>query len=314
MWKVPSVLVLLLLIFVAADPASHAKTNVRAARLIFDTDIGDDIDDAYALGLLLKSPEVKILGVTTAFGDTHLRARLVSRLLKETGNENILVFEGPPTERQTGFSQSVWAHKSPDRQYPDAIAFMLKTISRNPGEITLISVAPFTNVGALIAKDPATFRKLKRVVIMGGSVYQGYGDAGRGHPEAEWNIKSDIPAAKALFTSGVPLYVMPLDSTQIPLDLTRQKTLFDRGTPLTNALEELTKEWSVATHQSIPTLFDAIAAAYAVNPELCPTTPLRLEVDDKGLTRKVDGKPNANVCLSSNTQTFFDFYLPRVTH
>jgi inosine-uridine nucleoside N-ribohydrolase len=104
----------------------------------------------------------------------------------------------------------------------------LDTIRKYPGEITLVAVAPLTNVGPLIAKDPKTFRKLKRVVIMGGSVSRGYRT--KEQPEAEWNIVNDIPAAKALFESGVPLYVMPLDSTQIPLDPERQRELFAKGT------------------------------------------------------------------------------------
>lgn len=281
------------------------------AKIIFDTDIGDDIDDAYALALLLQSPEVKILGITTAFGDTHLRARLVSRLLKETGHSEVPIFAGPKTVSKTIFSQAQWAAQSPAREYPDAIGFIVDTIRKYPGEVTLVSVAPLTNVGALIAKDPETFRKLKRVVIMGGSVNRGYGNHG---PDPEWNILCDIPAAQALFTSGVPLYVMPLDSTQIPLDAARQKAIFARGTPLAKALAELTAEWkaTAANRSPVPTLFDAVAAAYTVQPDICPTTSLRLEVDSKGFTRKTEGKANAHVCLSSNAENFFDFYMLRV--
>jgi purine nucleosidase len=165
-------------------------------------------------------------------------------------------------------------------------------------------------VGALIAKDPNTFRKLKRVVLMGGSIARGYGN--KREPEAEWNILNDVAAAKALFGSGVPLYVMPLDSTEIPLDLARQKQLFGKKTGMTNALEELTAEWSAATHQKSPLLFDAVAAAYAVKPEICPTTAMRIEVDDKGFTRRVDGAANANVCLDSKTDPFFALFMSRI--
>ncbi len=75
------------------------------------------------------------------------------------------------------------------------------------------------NVGAAIEKDPDTFRELKRVVLMGGSIKRGYGDIGYGPPhgpEPEWNILNDIPSAQKLFAAGVPLFVMPLDSTQFP--------------------------------------------------------------------------------------------------
>jgi len=303
--------VLLCLLAVAMPVAQAASFQKTPAKIIFDTDIGDDIDDAYALALLLQSAEVKILGVTTAFGDTNLRARLAARLLKETGHSSIPVFAGPKTTPKATFSQAKWAAGYPAKDFPDAISFTLDTIRKHPGEITLVSVAPLTNVGALITKDPATFRKLKRVVIMGGSVNRGYGNHG---PDPEWNILCDIPAAQALFTSGVPLYVMPLDSTQIPLDAAKQEAIFSRGTPLAKALSELTAEWKAAgdNRSSTPTLFDPMAAAYTIHPDICPTTPLRLEVDSKGFTRKVEGKPNANVCLSSDTKKFFDFYIPRV--
>jgi inosine-uridine nucleoside N-ribohydrolase len=310
---------ILLLLTLAASPliihatAQAAPAQTAPAKVIFDTDIGDDIDDAYALALLLQSPDIQVVGITTAFGDTHLRARLVSHLLAETGHTGIPVFEGPSTPPRTSFTQTAWARQSPDRPYPDAIAFLRKTIRSHPGQITLLSVAPLTNVGALIAQDPAAFHQLKRVVIMGGSIDRGYGNPNPSHPDPEWNILCDIPASKALFASGVPIYVMPLDSTQIPLDLARQNTIFSRHTSLTDTLQELTREWSAGTHQTIPTLFDVVAAVYTLHPALCPMTPMRLQVDDKGFTRRVSGKPNASVCLTSNSQTFYDFVLPRLT-
>jgi inosine-uridine nucleoside N-ribohydrolase len=80
---------------------------------------------------------------------------------------------------------------------------------------------------------------------------------------------------------------------------------------MTKALEELTAEWSAATHRKSPLLFDVVAAAYAVKPKVCPTTPMRIEVDDKGFTRRVSGDANANVCLRSATDEFFDLFMSR---
>ena len=98
---------------------------------------------------------------------------------------------------------------------------MLEQIRKYPGEITLIAIGPLMNVGAAIDKDAATFRKLKSVVLMGGSVRRGYGDMGYTAPVPpmpEWNILNDVASAQKLFAAGVPLYVMPLDSTQLKLD------------------------------------------------------------------------------------------------
>jgi len=301
---------LIAMLLLAVGWARASGPRVVSSKVIFDTDIGDDIDDAYALGFLLRSPEVQVLGVTTAFEDTHVRARLAMRFLSAAGRSDVRVYEGPKTAAATHFTQREWSEGSPDRSYPDAIEFLLDAIRKNPGQITLVAVAPLTNVDAMIRKDPETFRKLKQVVLMGGSIALGYGN--KKGPEAEWNIINGIAGAKALFASGVPLYVMPLDSTEIPLDMAPQAQLFGKKTGMTKALEEMTAEWSMATKYTSPTLFDVVAAAYAVKPEICPTTPMRIEVDDKGFTRRVSGAANANVCLESKSKEFFDLFMARV--
>jgi purine nucleosidase len=167
------------------------------------------------------------------------------------------------------------------------------------------------NVGELIDRDRETFRKLQRVVLMGGSIARRYGDLGyapdRG-PEAEWNIKNDIPAAQKLFASGVPVFMMPLDSTQLKLDEIKREIVFQAGTPLTDALTLLYHEWG----QQTPTLFDVMTIAYILNPKLCPTKPLHISVDEQGFTRPTAGTPNAEVCLDSDPEAFFRFYIPRI--
>src|SRR5437868_3160898 len=279
-FRIASLVALLCLVAAAQTVPSTARQKV-----VIDTDIGDDIDDVFAVALALSSPDLEILGITTAWGDTQLRARLVDRLLCETGMENIPVLAGIPTESRVPLDHRRWAERfpKPEKPYPPAVDFILEQIHRYPNQITLLAVAPFTNVGALIERDPETFRKLKRVVIMGGSVYGGYNDLGytpiRG-PEPEYNIFSDIPAARRLFTSSVPLFVMPLDSTQLKLDEFKRELIFRQSTPLTDALTLLYHLWG----QQTPTLFDPVAVAFVIAPQICPTTPVRLEIDEKGNT------------------------------
>jgi inosine-uridine nucleoside N-ribohydrolase len=287
-------------------------------KIIIDTDIGDDIDDAFAVGLALQSPEFQILGISSAWGDTNLRARLLSRFLRETGHTDIPIALGlatHPVTKPGAFTQARYAEGSPANQnYPNAVDFLLDQIRRYPGEITLISIGPETNLGAAIDRDAASFRKLKRVVLMGGSVYRGYSqfNYGKTHgPDPEWNIICDIQAAQKVFTSGVPLYVMPLDSTQIKLQELERTEMFKAGTPLTDALLVLYTQWSHGATQT-PTLFDAIAVAYAIHPELCPAQPLRLRVDDQGYTRVESGAPNAQVCLHSSSDQFLEFFMSRI--
>ena len=284
-------------------------------KVIFDTDIGDDIDDAFALALAVASPKLEVIGVTTAWGDTDLRARLAERFLKTTGHGDIPVAAGPKTHASAIFSQARWAQAEPAKAWTDATDFTLDAIRHNPGEITLIAVAPFSNVGALIDRDAATFRKLKRIVLMGGSIRRRYGDLGyfpdRG-PEPEYNVMMDVASSRKLFASGVPIYMMPLDSTQLKLDEVMRSTVFSQSTPATDALLSLYEEWRASTGNLTPTLFDAMAVAAAIDPSLCPTTPMRIEIDDKGFTRPVAGEPNANVCLASDSDRFFHFYIPAI--
>lgn len=296
---------------------AHAQAPAEKQKVIFDTDIGDDIDDAFALALAVSSPKLEVIGVTTAWGDTDLRARLAERLLKAMGRGDIPVAAGPKTNAASTFTQARWAQleAEPSNGWPDATRFTLDAIRRNPGQITLIAVSPFSNVGALIDKDPATFRKLKKVVLMGGSIHRRYGDLGyfpdRG-PEPEYNIVMDVASSKKLFASGVPIEMMPLDSTQLKLDEVMRDTLFSQSTPTTDALLSLYEEWRASTGNPTPTLFDAMAVAEAIDPGLCPTTPMHIEIDDKGFTRPVGGTPNAQVCLDSDSDRFFHFYIPAV--
>ena len=101
---------------------------------------------------------------------------------------------------------------------------------------------------------------------------------------------------------------MPLDSTQLKLDEVKRAFLFTRGTAVTDQLAILYHLWA----QETPTLFDPMAVAFTLKPELCPVTPLHIRVDEKGFTREEPGTPNAQVCLQSNPEDFFQFYLRRV--
>lgn len=300
----------------AADiaPSSQLRGGSLA---ILDTDIGDDIDDAFALALALRSPELRILGVTTAFGDTALRARLVDRYLHAAGRTDIPVFAGVATEHTNALTQSAYAHRWPETQHGDGVEFLLSQIRAHPGEITLIAIGPLNNVQAAIERDAGTFRKLKRVVMMGGSIYRGY-DSQNGakmQPDAEWNISRDPAGAKALLASGVPVYMMPLDSTQIHLENPERETLFAYGSPLTDQLTLLYHQWKAGTggHPEAPTLFDPVAVTYAIRPELCPATAMHIDVDEKGFTRPGEGMPNAQVCLKSDEKGFLELLQNRLT-
>jgi purine nucleosidase len=305
-------------VWAQAQTGSLTATHSPAQLVWVDTDIGDDIDDAFALGLILRSPELHVLGISTAFGDTETRARLVDRFLAATSAQAIPVTAGVHTETDNVMTQKAYAERFPARVHPDGATALLAEIKRHPGEITLIAIGPLFNVGAAIDRDPETFRKLRRVVMMGGSIDRGYDGAnGQRRPaEPEWNIDRDPKDAVKLLAAGVPIFMMPLDSTQIHLGTADRDSLFAAGNPLTDQLTLLYHQWvgNTSNHSPTPTLFDPVAAAYTFRPELCPMQPIRLTVDANGLTRKVPGEPNAQVCLKSDEGGFLKLLLDRLEH
>ncbi len=153
--------------------------------------------------------------------------------------------------------------------------------------------------------------------MMGGSIDRGY-DGPNGEvrpPDAEWNINRDPSDAAKLLASGVPLYLAPLDSTQIHLNVDQREAIFSIGNPLTDQLALLYHQWvgNTGNHSLVPTLFDPIAAAYSFAPEICAMQPIRVEVDGKGFTRRVEGVPNAAVCLKSDEAAFRKLLLKALT-
>ena len=323
MRRVPLILLLAALIFssgplraMGQSAAAPGHSSAEPQLVILDTDIGDDIDDAFALALALKSPELKILGVTTTFGNTELRGRLVDRYLKAVGRSDIPVFAGPMTT-DSPMTQAAYAMRAADRKFGDGAEFILSEAREHPGQITLIGIGPHVTVQAAIEHDPVTFRKLKRVVIMGGSIERGYGTDAQGKPnppQPEWNIRCDPAGAKALLASGVPVFMMPLDSTQVPLEAEMRETIFAHGSSLTDQLTLLYHQWmgGSAGHSTTPTLFDPVAVTYTFRPDLCPAKAMHIDVDDKGLTSAGPGTPNAQVCLQSDEKRFLDLLLSRV--
>ncbi len=293
----------------ALTPAASAAPAVR--EVILDTDVGDDIDDAFALALLLASPELHVDGIMASFGDTHLRARLAERFLRATGRTDIAVGAGPSTPPATRFTQRAWAYAQAGATIPDAVTASLDQLRTTPpGRITLIALAPLTTIGAMIDRDPKTFRRLAGVVLMGGSIHRGYGQhAGETspHPSDEYNVRCDPAGLRKLLASGVAVTLMPLDATEIALDATRRTRLFAAGTPSTDVLQALYAQWVTGNPWgTTPTLFDVVPVAWLLRPSVCEPVPLRIEVGDGGTTRVVAGAPNASVCLDVDKTAVLD--------
>lgn len=280
-------------------------SDPRRLPVILDTDIGDDVDDAYALALVASAPNADLLGVTTASGETPRRAALAAKFLQTMGRREVPVHAGRVTNGQIG-RQAEWAagFRARALKAEPAVEFLRRAIERRPGEVTLVAVGPLPNIADLIARYPETAKKLRRIVIMGGAVRHGYRIDSP--PEPEWNIRSDVSAAQTVFSAGIPLVMAGLEATaMLQLDPERQKRLFAYGAPATDALAALTALWG----NGVPTLYDPMAVAWALEARYCQSESRRVVVDESGLTKAADGAPTVELLTHPQKEAFLDWYV-----
>lgn len=290
--------------------------------VVVSTDAGDDIDDAFALALLLRSPDLDVRGIAASWGDTALRARLLERLVQAAGRPQLPLAIGTPTTSLVGFSQARWAQQAPPLPAgtPSAARMILHQARATPGRTTLLVLGPLTDAAAALEQDPAGFRQLARIVLMGGSVREGYGRSPNRPatpPAAEYNIAADVAAAHKVFAAGVPLQVYPLDATKLRLEDDAQVALFAHGDRLTDALGQLYWQWRDSDQpwaSATPTLFDVVPVAALLDPALCPLVPMRLDIGADGMTVPADGPANASVCLQSDRPGILRLLLQRLLH
>ena len=262
-----------------------------AYRVIFDTDIGTDVDDILALGVQLGSPEIALEGVTTVYGDVGLRARMVLKTLQLRGREDVPVHTGVG-QPLMGLDTIFWpGHEgvgllSDDDELPPsaeahAVDFLIDHIMRNAGEITLLAVGPLTNVATAFIREPRLAQSLKRLVIMGGKILTSDGTWG----PAEHNIKCDPEAAHVVFASGAPIELVPLDVTLRAL--IRQDgvdALRGKGTPYHDALADQVARYPGFVNRGGSTfLHDPLAAMAVFRPELLTWTPYHVAVELRGM-------------------------------
>jgi purine nucleosidase len=284
--------------------------------VILDTDIGTDIDDAYALAALVHRPELDLLGVTTVSGDAAARARLAAKLLKVAGGKwaRVAVYAGTSTATQY-MKQADWAagYAAPNLHESGGVEFLRRTVDAHPGKVTLIAIGELTNVAALLESEPGIAPRIKAIALMGGSIYRGYAPGSK--PEPEWNIRSNVRAAQRVFRSGVPLLVAPLDSTaDLKLTPEMRVELFARGVPLNDALAALNSVWRHTNTWKAenPTLFDVLAVELAEPRRPYSLRPLRIEVADDGMMQVVAGEPNARVALEVDADAFMKEFVATI--
>ena len=282
--------------------------NAQRQKVIFDCDLGDDIDDAFALAMLLtQQDKLEILGITTCYGRTDDRAKVALKMLYETGQGHIPVALGRNTSskdaRANWYAEQYYWAKDFNKLQPikqSAADFIIENIKKYPKEVIIISVGPVTNMADVIDKDPNALKMAKKVYAMFGSFYIGYNTS----PEinAEWNVKVDIPASQKFVNSGADIVYAGLDVTaMVKLDKAKRDLLLMRQSPITNALSALYVLWGHET----PTLFDPVAIGMIIYPELFKTKKVNAYVDDQGFTRINETKqPNAEIGVWIDTNEF----------
>ncbi len=294
-----------------------AAAQQPRAKVLLDTDIGTDIDDAWALGYTLKSPSFELLGVTVTDADTPARARIACKLLQRLGRTDVPVAVGrrtaavPPDRVDYQFT---WAEDFQTYRPvgTPAVEFLADAIRRNPRQVTLVAVGPLQNIGDLVRLHPDVVPLVKRVVLMSGSIGP---NAWSSAQMAEWNVKLAIPEAQAVYAAGWPVTIVPLDSTTyVRLEDRERQSLRKAGTPLVLALEALLRLWA-DNPDSRMTLHDQLAVAEAQEPgrffRRCEPLPLR--VDDEGYTRVDRNRGRSvTVCLEPRRDEFMAHFLAQL--
>jgi len=282
-------------------------------RIILDTDIGSDIDDAFALALAVSSPELELVGVTTVHGAVEKRARIARKLLNQAGAAEIPVipgFQGCGSPEED-FAQASWAEGiglQPPAQA--ALDFIVEELEATPGEITVVAIGALSNIAQCIDEEPSIVEKMAELVIMGGSVYKGYGGTGPAQPE--YNIACDPDAALKVFDSGVKLTVVPLDATaSLVLPDEYILTLESSDAALAHAVTQLMRLWQ-GDGRAHPVLHDPLAVTAAFDRSIGRFEPIRLQVTGDGLTVPVAGAANATVCLEADAKRLFDLVIGRI--
>jgi inosine-uridine nucleoside N-ribohydrolase len=272
---------------------STAVAGEARIPVILDTDMGDDIDDTWALAYLLKSPQFELKLVTTTFGKASYRARLVAKLLTVAQRTDVAVGLGAGG-MDGGDKILGWIADFPLTAYKgsvhqDGVQALIDTIEAAKEPITLISIGPSDTAAAALAKRPDIAGKV-RFVGMQGSVRKGYDG---GAPSPEWNVKVNIPAAKkALLAPWKEMTITPLDTCAlVRVKGERFAALKRSNDPLVKALLENYRVWagkkSVDELGESSILFDTVAVYLALPGPRTLTTleDLRITVGDDGSTQ-----------------------------
>lgn len=287
-----------------------------AHKILLDTDIGSDIDDAVCLAYLLAQPECDLLGITTVSGEPVLRARLASALCR-AAERDVPIYPGAANplliaQRQTAAAQAAALSRWPHRQdFPtgEAVEFLRRTIRAHPHEITLLTIGPLTNIALLFAVDPEIPALLKQLVMMCGVFTQDLPQYGG---QREWNAMLDPHASAIVYAARPPVH------RSVGLDVTFQVVLPAQDirarfrSPRLAPVLDFAEVWFA--HSQNLTFHDPLAAVCLFDDQLCRFDRGIVEVelqsgDLQGQTRwHSDTQGPHEVALGVDANRFFERY------
>ncbi len=300
-------------------------------KIIIDTDLGTDIDDAMAIAVAMQSPELNILGITTVYGDSVYRAKLAKKLTL-LNNKDIKIYPGidlPLLKKRKIFmagnegvdSQAGLEQYKIENQH--AVDFIIDQIKANPGEITLVTIGPLTNIACALIKEPSIANDIKEIVMMGGVTKLGSNRFQENLTTVEHNIVCDPEAASIVFNSGANILMIGLDVTlQLPITLEHGDRLLASNSPMNHLLGEMLKDWIkfVESYFNSDTTYmhDPLALVSAFNRSFIETKKMDIDVvfsdeERSGMTvATLNENSNIEVALEVKSEEFLEFLFTRV--
>lgn len=265
-------------------------------KVLLDTDIGTDVDDAVCLAYLLSHPDCELLGITTVTGEAEKRAALASVLCRAAGKE-IPIYPGAShpmqgEQRQPFAQQAVvlphWSHQT-DFPLNQAVDFLADTIRSQPGEVTLLAVGPLTNAGMLFSKYPDVADLLGGLVLMGGN----FDEKGPEGKRIEWNVAGDPLASEITYKAPVRLHrSLGLNVTQRVM-MTAGEVREKFKAPLLRPVLDMAEIWFAGFYPSI-TFHDPLAAATVFDESLCTYEQGTVRLDRKDQPGKTLWQPGGS--------------------
>jgi len=262
-------------------------------KVIIDTDIGDDIDDAIAVSFALRRPELEVVGLTTCHGPTRKRGRMLARQLSLLGRDDVPYAPGrnsplSPVDDET--REKLARHKPLEYDFvgddapvrppvsDDAVEFLYETICRHAGDMALVTIGPLTNVGALLRDHPDAAGKLRWIAMMAGS-----------YPlrKAEYNMATDPEASKIVLASETPKFLGTWEVTRrVVMSEPELEALKASDDPACAALvRQIDLWWPHKGDKPGPVVYDVCPIIWSFDRSLFTTRPLRIDVVTDGPDR-----------------------------